>query len=258
MKNEPNIGFLFYKDYYDSSFWTKIFLKGEKIKNQEGKKNYKQEVKRYFDNKNNNILKQNKLYPLQPLGKDHFTLKTIYPGLLFGAGYMHETGQDNEFKIGFYFDYTTGMPYIPGSSVKGLLRSAFKASESYIREIFKSNSLFCNVNEISISDLENEIFEGKKSIYDRDIFFDAVLIKSDNTDGRFLGEDFITPHKDPLKNPVPIKFLKVLPNVVFRFEFDLKDGILSVEQKLALFKQIILDLGIGAKTNVGYGNFEPN
>lgn len=245
MKNQPNIGFLFYKDYYDSYFWDKIFFC-----------NIDEDKEKYFQNKNDNILKQNLLFPTEPVGKDFFTLKTIYPGLLLGTGYMHEVGNDDEFKIGFYFDYTTGTPYIPGSSVKGLLRSAFKASESYIREIINNNSLFSNINEICISDLENEIFEGNKSIYDRDIFFDAVPIKSDNIGGCFLGEDFITPHKDPLKDPTPIKFLKVLPNVVFRFEFNLKDGLLSATQKLALFKQIILDLGIGAKTNVGYGNFE--
>ena len=42
-----------------------------------------------------------------------------------GVGYQHETGAMGEAKIGFYFDYTTGLPCLSGSSVKGIIRSAF-------------------------------------------------------------------------------------------------------------------------------------
>src|SRR5690554_3416875 len=55
---------------------------------------------------------------------DRWELYTTYPGLLIGSGYQHESGGENEFKIGFFFDYTTGLPQIPGSSVKGVLRSS--------------------------------------------------------------------------------------------------------------------------------------
>ena len=47
-----------------------------------------------------------------------------------------------------------------------------------------------------------------------------------------------------------------MPNVVFKFSFDLKDSKslnITKKQKEELFKSIILDLGVGAKTNVGYG-----
>lgn len=47
-----------------------------------------------------------------------------------------------------------------------------------------------------------------------------------------------------------------MPNVVWRFNFNLKDRILKPYEKLDLFKQIIVDFGIGAKTNVGYGRFD--
>jgi hypothetical protein len=53
--------------------------------------------------------------------------------------------------------------------------------------------------------------------------------------------------------------MKVLPEVQFRFSFDVKDspsGLLSSAQKLLLFRQLLLTLGIGAKTNVGYGHFQ--
>lgn len=53
-------------------------------------------------------------------------LTTIYPGLLLGSGYAHESGTLGELKLGFFFDYTSGLPILPGSSVKGLLKSAFE------------------------------------------------------------------------------------------------------------------------------------
>jgi CRISPR-associated protein Cmr6 len=47
------------------------------------------------------------------------------PGLLPGSGYPHEVGGTGEFKLGFSVDHTTGLPVLPGSSVKGVLRSVF-------------------------------------------------------------------------------------------------------------------------------------
>jgi CRISPR-associated protein Cmr6 len=130
--------------------------------------------------------------------------------------------------------------------------------------------------------LELEIFEGISpaaeiknekisyslkplSIYQRDVFHDAFPKESQGHGGKFLGPDFITPHKhnkkdkqhlNPFVNPVPILLLKILPKVDFRFQFALKDGFLTVAQKLELFKQILLHTGIGAKTNVGYGHLQ--
>jgi CRISPR-associated protein Cmr6 len=185
-----------------------------------------------------------------------FELKTIYPGLLIGSGYSHDV-EDKEsggYKLGFYFDHTTGLPVIPGSSVKGLLR-AYMEEEDYFNYLLKFN----NINKsLSAKNVVNAIFEGELNgkiipMSKRDIFLEAYPLKSGN---KFLGSDYITPHKDPLKNPVPIKFLKVLPDVKFKFNFILQDDIyLSADEKLKLFKTILLDIGIGAKTNVGYGKF---
>ena len=97
-----------------------------------------------------------------------------------------------------------------------------------------------------------------------DVFLDAEIVKP-NSQELIFGDDYITPHVDdkgkpaPLKNPTPLRFLKILPNVTFRFSFELESGpLISASQKLALFQQIIIDLGIGAKTNVGYGRLEPH
>ena len=105
------------------------------------------------------------------------------------------------------------------------------------------------------------------SIYSRDIFYDAYITKPGQA-GRIFGNDYITPHKhstqpelDPFTNPTPIQFLKILPGVTFCFQFKLTDSMIdgetiTVENKKLLLKQILLALGIGAKTNVGYGQFK--
>ncbi len=224
--------------------------------------------------------------PSIDFANEHIELTTIYPGLLIGSGYNHEIGeQKNELKLGFYFDYTTGLPCIPGSSVKGVLRDAFeKDGGKYILSILeelatgeRSSEI---KNEITIFSSENakhnvllkqarqnysefvmRVFEGKKDkdnylpLKQRDVFFDAFPIKSDNANQKFLANDYITHHANPFKNPNPIQFLKVLPQVVFQFNFQLSDELFPPKIKLELFRQILLDIGIGAKTNVGYGQF---
>lgn len=92
----------------------------------------------------------------------------------------------------------------------------------------------------------------------RCVFYDAMISGYNNEKG-ILGLDYITPHLNPLRNPNPIQFMKVLPEVQFRFQFRipdkivLKSGEVSKDNILALFKTILMEIGIGAKTNVGYG-----
>ncbi len=228
-------------------------------------------------NSNETLLKNNNNDLLNSLFNTHLVPKypntrtieliTVYPGLFSGSGYGHEISVKGEIKLGFYFDHTTGLPVIPGSSVKGVLRSAFeKDNRNYIKYLLKEELEIENTDNINIADLEQNIFEGTEgqSLYKKDIFFDAFPVATADKDEHFLGNDYITPHENPLKNPIPLQFLKILPQVTFRFSFDLKDfnsesgNGLKAEQKLQLFKQILLDLGIGAKTNVGYGQFVLN
>src|SRR5690606_22651360 len=102
-----------------------------------------------------------------------------YPGLIIGTGVAHETGLKGEMKLGLSFDYTTGLPYIPGSSVKGILRSVFPGSFSKADQEFKESRIayirdILDDQELNVGQLEAEIFDGKncKSIYGRDIFMD--------------------------------------------------------------------------------------
>lgn len=173
------------------------------------------------------------------LGNTHFKATTTYPGLILGSGNAHELPSvEGQAILGFHFDYTSGLPVIQGSSIKGVLKSAF-AHPEYIQELLDDETL-------DVQTLESEIFDNG------DIFFDAVVVSN----GKILGDDFLTPHdENGLKNPIPLRFIKVLPNVSFRFDFELMSGLINQDEKAILFANILSDLGVGAKTNVGYGKF---
>ena len=220
-----NIGWLFYKDYFKDIDYANL-------------ENPKNEVT--INKKVQNIINQTPtIKEAEVLGSTHFTATTTYPGLLLGSGNSHELPSiKGQAILGFHFDYTSGLPVIEGSSIKGVLRSAFKHSE-YIEELLSQSKL-------NLQELESEIFDNN------DIFFDATIAHSD---GKILGDDYITPHDNVLKDPGLLRFIKVLPNITFRFDFDLSDGIISKDSKRKLFEHILSDLGLGAKTNVGYGKF---
>jgi CRISPR-associated protein Cmr6 len=310
-----NLGWLFYKNYYDFKSLNKTIDEALKANDKLPEKVQKsvddimeEATVSFFINRNKNILKEkfikNDLFEVIN-SEQTFSLTTTYPGLISGSGVMHETGKLGEFKLGFSFDYTTGLPYLAGSSVKGAIRQVFpnhlrkKASvlrktddkfktqllekandlENYCIDLFKS-TVQIDISPLQLFQFEWMVFEGKyienieevfcegnvdflkieeKSIplYESDLFHDAYIEASKHKEELFLGNDFITPHLKPLKNPTPIQFLKVLPNVVWTFQFDLKQSdIFSATQKRSLFRQILLDFGIGAKTNVGYGQLK--
>lgn len=212
---------------------------------------------------NDEILSATKIKYSYPKGThNNINLTTIYPGLVIGSGYTHALKENSEnFNFGFFFDHTTGMPIIPGSTVKGILSSMFGQgkNEKYKEQKEVLIKDFLNQKDLNVTDLHNEIFRGisKKDValhpYQRDIFYDAYV--KDAPDG-LLKDDYITPHANPLKDPVPNRMLKLAPNVTLEFCFDLHDGIITAEQKEELFLQLLSWHGVGVKTNVGYGQFK--
>lgn len=193
-------------------------------------------------------------YSLPGKRYQHFTLRTVYPGLLMGTGYAHEMSAKGDLALGFSFDYATGVPYLPGSSIKGVLRSAFAHPEC-IRDLCPTLS-----DDESVAELSKQIFGSSEQGEDgADVFLDAVVGAEG---GKLLALDAITPHRQSamkeLGEPNPITFLKVQSNVDIRFHFLLTDAYIggkriAAAQKRELFVKLIKLFGVGAKTNVGYG-----
>lgn len=273
-----NIGKLFYKDYYQDINFEYVLDK-TKEGNQDSK------IARMNDK-----IKSSKLVRIpNPLADSHFRAKVAYPGLVTGTGITHDSKKlAGGYNLGMHFDYTYGMPNVYGSSVKGVLRDYFKQARvktvqpDGTEKVSYDDDLFMPVVQrgIDIDELFEDIFNGRmlkkdaegkldyvnKSIYKRDIFYDAVIVTAYRDRNRMehvVDDDSITPHKEgPLKDPIPITMLKIAPGCILEFRFHLNDftshdgKIFTASEKLELFKDILEIVGVGAKTNVGYGQLE--
>ena len=203
--------------------------------------------------------------------KKEFNLKVKGKGLLIGVGYTHEIPSvKGQFINGFYFDYTTGLPVIAGSSIKGVIRSIFPYKEDELKSILKNSNenkkfVYEEINKGKMAKIkeltslnEDEIFILRDEIFNYgDIFLDAYIISK----GKIFDEDYFAPQKDEFSHPVPLKFLRIKEGVQFKFRFLLNPKLnpnlktLSVEKRAELFKKIIQLNGLGAKTNENYGRF---
>lgn len=200
-----------------------------------------------------------------PFYKSEFEVQ--YPGLVTGVGINHNVRRKEltgEFKLGMHFDYTYGQPVIYGSSVKGVLRSYFK--EEYGGE--DADAIIADIFEGKDYQDRNTPLEKRrlKPMYERDVFFDAIVVEP-NKKGKILDADAIAPHggdshDNPFAEPVPIPFIKIASGMklLFRFKLnEIKQGdtvVMSADKKLKLFVKILTTYGIGAKTNVGYGQLK--
>ena len=228
-----------------------------------------------------------------------FNTEVLYPGLLIGIGNTNlyikpedaipSKNNKNEliYKkfacLGFTLDYVTGMPYIPGSAVKGLLWSVFREKSTFVEKwlldekICTNSDVFKTVDKlkeylfgykVSNHDVSNEEnTDSDNTHYCRNVYYDAVIVKSKDNQA-FLDQDNICPHKLNNEGGIdknPIMFIRVTPGTEFEFRFKINNKIatemekttgVSLELLEKLFKSIIRNFGIGAKTNLGYGRME--
>ena len=160
---------------------------------------------------------------------------------------------------GFLWHHTLGVPYIPGSSIKGMIRAW-----AYT---------WCGLEE---DPTVTRLFGGKKKVGAL-VVFDALPVGPVE-----LVTEVLTPHdggwrlKGPVStrsgplapsdwhDPVPVFYLAVEAGAVFRFtlgatrtaqgtEHDTKSDIALGYELLAMALEWI---GLGAKTAVGFGRFE--
>lgn len=218
--------------------------------------------KKQFSKKDTVVLNEPNLAPITR--SKSFNLKLSYPGLYVGMGYSINNTLEN----GMSFDYTTGLPYIPGSEVKGMLRSCFiQHPKGTLEKLKKITGLEC-LDERNLHTLEciifgNPIKRGEEydnlpsdTFQGNVVFYDAFPLEGE------IRSDYITPHKEESKNPIAIQTLKVASGSKFQFQFSIPEALkfepyeIKKEKVAQLFKDLILDYGIGAKTRVGYGTFQ--
>ncbi len=162
-------------------------------------------------------------------------------------------GLKNPTEIGFSWHHTLGVPYLPGSSFKGLVRSWVenfqKRDPEEIKRIFGSM-------DKQKSDMVGSV-----------IFFDVLPSRKVE-----LELDVMTPHYSPYYmqkddrsedpgdwfDPVPIHFLTVAHDQPFVFCVAprTKEHVQDMEKVKGWIHEALTQKGAGAKTNVGYGRFE--
>lgn len=281
--DNPNLGWIYYRDLY-RNFKRKDL---EQVDENTRQSDLTRMLDAIFNASFGHYAKMNRqlMNSLKQSGNgiSSFSLTTTYPGMLAGTGLNHGVKSKQDIKSGFQFDYTTGLPYLPGSSVKGALRSLFPKNESdgermaYIAYLLKKIvGIEGDIAGKDIIKLKDQLFSENETTSKRCVFFDAIITDScfvpessnragskQPDRGRFIGNDYITPHSKPLRDPIPIQFIKILPQVTFTFAFRfptaqrmISGRILNDNHLKELFIRILKDGGIGAKTNVGYGHLK--
>ena len=158
-----------------------------------------------------------------------------------GLGRTHPIGN------GFSWHPTLGTPYLPGSSIKGMVRAWGKHW----------------VEEADIKNTLDRIFGGDKGSGSL-VFLDAVPISP-----VFIEEDIMTPHYAPYYqgeneppgdwySPTPIPFMAMASNQSFLFAIMPRPNVGLEEDLLKAMgwlSEALEWLGAGAKTAVGYGRF---
>lgn len=203
---------------------------------------------------------------VEGLKADGYNVKecTIRTVSRFVGGVGEPAGQI-PFEVGLFLDPILGVPYIPGSTLKGAFRHAlYEIAE---REGYDPKRA---------DELANTLFGSPKGAGLVGIT-DAYPISADE---RLLEPDVITPHYPGAKNeldaqPKPVTFLTVAPGVEFKFyiyykekainyvfQGDLNEEIKRSRDPLSVMKIVdkavfyALARGVGAKTSVGYSEFE--
>ncbi|MCM8771965.1 MAG: type III-B CRISPR module RAMP protein Cmr6 [Candidatus Omnitrophica bacterium] len=229
--------------------------------------NLKMKWQNFFDS----VKKRNERF-LEDLRNCGFNVKPLTAlcpwRLVIGLGASHP----QETSMTLHHIY--GIPYIPGSAVKGITRhwavlkfaeeKANKGTEDFEKSLKlvsdaleKGEDIKLNVDGINFKDLI-EIF-GTQEQAGKVIFMDAYPLENINLKIDIMNvhyPDYYSGEKPPAdwQNPKPIKFLTV-ENTKFQFYLIGKDKDL-IEKAIYLLKEALKETGIGAKTSLGYGIFE--
>lgn len=196
-------------------------------------------------------------------------------------------GAKGALEMGITLHHTTGLPYIPGSALKGIARSyalltlaATKNVPLEDLERFDAHLVLGHYdNLIDGARMYREVFglaaNTTHGIKDSQaggvIFHDAVLYDvPQNVDrGELFTLDVMTPHfpkyyrssggdaPDDADSPNPVTFLTANAGLVFAFAVGMRAGTSDDVRKQARrwLQEALQELGVGSKTASGYGVF---
>ena len=185
-------------------------------------------------------------------------------------------GYKGTLEWGFLFDWTTGMPFLPGSSFKGALLSYLEILEEQNRPVQEWPDKSHDVETDAGGNWsKEEIFHlfgpqgDKNHPVNKAHVGSVIFLNVFPEDFKGFEIDIITPHYKPyytdnkppadIYNPVPIPFLTIKPGArfVFMFRFRKKVNPSMIDKVKVLIQETGQNHGFGAKTATGYGYFRP-
>jgi CRISPR-associated protein Cmr6 len=196
-------------------------------------------------------------------------------------------GGKGALEIGITLHHTTGLPYIPGSALKGLARAyallslaaELQAGQDELEQLDTDLMLGRLDATLELATAYREIFgfAANEHLSESDagkvIFYDAILFTAlvDPPNSEIFSIDVMTPHfsdyyranggADPhdADKPNPVSFLTVNEGLIFGFAVGTRGNGTDDHRKQARawLRGGLTELGIGAKTASGYGIFAP-
>jgi CRISPR type III-B/RAMP module RAMP protein Cmr6 len=182
--------------------------------------------------------------------------------------------------VGLYVDRVTGLPWIPGTTLKGVV-SMWAFWEGYfgrngtldeIRMPLRPGGSAGEATPLTRgwiaqhgpekSDLASRIL-GDDSASGSESAGDVVFVGGFPTTPPILSLDIVNPHHEPdgtpKRNLTPNTFLTLEPGTAWLFVFYSRAGAVIVDMLLdetaRWAKEAMTELGLGAKTAAGYGRF---
>lgn len=267
----------YYRGYYDQRLVNPGFKEGH------SERTIEKANKRWADQKLSPELEPafNDLHSrLEQCATHYLEGTTTGDGFLADGGYAHQSWQSgmHDVQMGMAFDFTTGVPFLKGSSLKGILRSHMWPTGRWQgrdgkdgKDIDKNRQ---DLNSLLASTLESAhlgeqhwnkyLFEGGNPRKDQNqrlhpnqwvSYLGAATCYSN--EHHFQIQD-LAPQKTPIKKPIVLKFLSVRPGIKMRvyFSFPTLSPELhksDIENILTMMAWHLAENGLGAKSSYGYG-----
>ncbi len=199
-------------------------------------------------------------------------------------------GAKGALEIGITLHHTTGLPYIPGSALKGLARSFALltiAAELGQPPVYTdpasadaaSEQLAALDEALAAGEVDHPLAPAYRAIFGTQgeagacVFFDAVVWDVPQTphQGALFTVDVMTPHfpkyyrssgaqpPTDADSPNPVTFLAVNEGITFAFAVGRRRPLddETLKQARKWLRSGLMQLGVGSKTAAGYGIFAP-
>ncbi len=164
-------------------------------------------------------------------------------------------GLSHPIENGLTWHHTLGVPYLPGSTIKGIVKTWAEEWEKHPPE---------DVNRIFGSNQEEEMKDNKdKKNIGTVIFFDSIPVQPVQLTADIMTSHYQEYYSSTEKlpgdwyNPNPIPFLAVESGQLFLFAVAPRKEkyIPDMELILKWLDEALTNIGVGAKTATGYGRF---